>query len=252
MKQTTERIRRSLTGVLAALLLVTFASHGGGEESANYSMDFSRQQFGASVGDSDNYDVQDSIAYAEPEHIAQQSPTYEVSNTLGVILQANNGLGSGFGTTARLSWHPIGVPGFAGYNIYRSNSLGGPYDRVNDEMVEGTTYEDQNLQNGTYYYLIFVVSDGEPPEEYLYTSITVEITGVQTAVWVDFAWQGEQTGQPGTPYRTLATGLAWVAAGGEVTILPGESGETMRIDKPVRLKSTAVPGEPARIGYIHP
>jgi hypothetical protein len=237
------RIGRSFAMIV--LLLAAFASTGVGEESANYSMDYARQQFGASVGESSNYDVQDAIVYAQAEEKQQDSPNYGVSNTLAFGLQANNGLGAGFGTTVHLSWPDHGLPGFQGYDVYRSTSPGGFYAKVNNGIVHGTTYEDKNLENGIYYYIIFAITDGGTPVEW--SHIVAAIDGVMPEVWVDFAWQGDQAGSEQAPFRTLIGGATWVSVGGEVKLKPGATAETMRIEKPMRL-SNPVPGQTVRIG----
>jgi len=41
-----------------------------------------------------------------------------------------------------------------GYNVYRGTSSGGPYARVNSELVRELTYKDENVPGGkTYYYV---------------------------------------------------------------------------------------------------
>jgi hypothetical protein len=250
MKRSTRRFGWILDGWLAAaILLLAFVSTGVGEESANYSMDFTRQQFGASVGESANYDIQDGIVYAQPEDKNQDSPSYDVSNAAAFSLQANNGLGSGFGTTAHLSWPPFGLPSLQGYNIYRSTTPGVLGEKINDQLVQGTAYQDRNLENGVYFYRIEVVLTGG--SAFGWANIVVAISGVMDEVWVNFAWPGDQSGHSYAPFRTLEKATAWVRVGGEVKIMPGVTNETIRIDKPMRLSNPYV-GDPSRIGAVEP
>ncbi len=44
--------------------------------------------------------------------------------------------------SVHLSWNANTEPDIAGYNIYRSNISGGPYTKINSELVEDTTYID--------------------------------------------------------------------------------------------------------------
>jgi hypothetical protein len=66
-------------------------------------------------------------------------------------------------------------------------------------------------------------------------------------VWVDFNYTLPfQNGMYGTPYGTLANGVANVPSGGTIILKPGVSAETTLISKPMTI--TAVAG-PATIGF---
>ena len=72
--------------------------------------------------------------------------------------------GSGTAATAShvvtLRWNPSISP-VAGYNVYRSATPGGPYERVNPSVAAGTNYQDSSVQSGmTYYYVGTAVSAG--------------------------------------------------------------------------------------------
>ena len=47
----------------------------------------------------------------------------------------------------------------AGYNLYRSEVQGGPYEQINAELITGEVYEDNALEwNKVYYYVCRAVS----------------------------------------------------------------------------------------------
>jgi prepilin-type N-terminal cleavage/methylation domain-containing protein/prepilin-type processing-associated H-X9-DG protein len=64
-------------------------------------------------------------------------------------------------------------------------------------------------------------------------------------VYVDFAYEGVESGTDMEPFSTLVDALAGVTPAGTVLIFPGDSGETPEITKPVRIESS---GGVVRIG----
>jgi len=48
----------------------------------------------------------------------------------------------------------------AGYNLYRGTTPGGPYEKVNAEMITGTGYSDPGATSGTWYYVVSSVDGG--------------------------------------------------------------------------------------------
>jgi len=76
-------------------------------------------------------------------------------------------------------------------------------------------------------------------------TFTATPTPVPTLVWVDFSYGGTEKGTYDEPYNTLVEGVSAVAAGGTVRIKAGTTGETLEIDKEVRLESS---GGQARVG----
>lgn len=41
-----------------------------------------------------------------------------------------------------------------GYNVYRATKAGGPYSRINPDLVQGLSYQDRDVKSGkTYYYV---------------------------------------------------------------------------------------------------
>jgi fibronectin type 3 domain-containing protein len=60
-----------------------------------------------------------------------------------------------FGGQVDLSWNPSPDTNTAGYNVYRSRTLGGPYTLLNTTgLVTATTYRDTCLANNTTYYYV--------------------------------------------------------------------------------------------------
>jgi fibronectin type 3 domain-containing protein len=61
-----------------------------------------------------------------------------------------------------LSWDPS-VSQVAGYNVYRSLQMGGPYSKLNSSLDSNTAFTDGTVQSGnTYYYATTAVdSSGE-------------------------------------------------------------------------------------------
>ncbi|UCC62529.1 MAG: alpha-amylase [Anaerolineae bacterium] len=60
--------------------------------------------------------------------------------------------------TVGLAWS--GVPGTAGYYVYRSPVSGGGYARLNDTPLAGTSYADGTVANGRLYYYAITAVDG--------------------------------------------------------------------------------------------
>ena len=53
-----------------------------------------------------------------------------------------------------LNWDDNGEPDLAGYNVYRSTTLGGPYTKINGPLVGVSNYTDTSVSNGTTYYYV--------------------------------------------------------------------------------------------------
>ena len=57
-----------------------------------------------------------------------------------------------------LDWNDNAESDFAGYNVYRSTTGGGPYDQLNAALVLTSDYVDSTAENGaTYYYVVRAV-----------------------------------------------------------------------------------------------
>ena len=60
---------------------------------------------------------------------------------------------TGKGHSVTLTWK-ASKSAVKGYNVYRATTPGGPYTRVNSELVQELTYKDENVPGGkTYYYV---------------------------------------------------------------------------------------------------
>ncbi len=92
------------------------------------------------------------------------------STPMGTYNIVVTGSGGGVRQTVTLSltvtaqvvttWTASGGGGIAGYNVYRSATSGGPYNKINSSLVSGTTYNDQAVQDGhTYYYVTTAVTN---------------------------------------------------------------------------------------------
>src|SRR5207248_956651 len=82
------------------------------------------------------------------------------------------------GKSVKLDWQS--VPTATSYNIRRGTVAGGPYLTSVASGVTGTTFTDNNLANGTYYYIVTATNAGgtsttQSPEA------TATVTGVLNA-----------------------------------------------------------------------
>lgn len=93
---------------------------------------------------------------------------------LGPSMLPPQGLvGASFGKTAvNLRWLAVNGSNIR-YNVYRSQTAGGPYSKVNVSALPSPQYQDIGLQNGTtYYYVVTVFESAAPADESEYSSAT--------------------------------------------------------------------------------
>jgi fibronectin type 3 domain-containing protein len=58
-----------------------------------------------------------------------------------------------------LTWQETD-PSVVGYNVYRSKTHGGPYQKINTALDASTTYTDYTVVAGTTYYYVTTAVDG--------------------------------------------------------------------------------------------
>jgi hypothetical protein len=104
-------------------------------------------------GSYDNYDYQDNLYLITNVRPATQAPA--VSNLTG---SSTNGQVS-------LSWSAVSDGSLQGYNIYRSNSAGGTYTKLNSTPFNGTTYIDSSASGSTEYYEVSAVDSAGESEK---------------------------------------------------------------------------------------
>ena len=62
-----------------------------------------------------------------------------------------------------LDWNDNGESDLDGYNVHRSESMGGPYSQINGALVAASGYTDNTVTNGvTYYYVVTAVDWADP------------------------------------------------------------------------------------------
>src|SRR5579875_1578190 len=66
-----------------------------------------------------------------------------------------------------LTWVASPSSGVIGYNIYRSQTSVGPYTKLNNTVIAGTSYSDITVSAGqTYYYVATTVGQGSVESAY--------------------------------------------------------------------------------------
>ena len=88
----------------------------------------------------------------------------DVSGTNPLAVESLSGVGTvSQGHSVDLSWKASTSQNVIGYNIYRGNTSGGPYSKINSVLDPSTVYTDTSAADGkTYYYVTTAVnSDNE-------------------------------------------------------------------------------------------
>jgi fibronectin type 3 domain-containing protein len=62
-----------------------------------------------------------------------------------------------------------------GYNVYRGTKSGGPYLRINPDLVQGLSYRDQEVKSGTTYYYVIRAVDADGLESVNSSKITAKV-----------------------------------------------------------------------------
>jgi fibronectin type 3 domain-containing protein len=66
--------------------------------------------------------------------------------------------------TVSLSWTASTSQNIVGYNIYRSNTSGGPYSKINSVLDPNTAYTDNSVVSGQTYYYVTTAVDSSGKE----------------------------------------------------------------------------------------
>jgi hypothetical protein len=62
------------------------------------------------------------------------------------------------GHSVTLTWTASTSTGVTGYNVFRSQTTGGPYTQMNTNLIGGTSFVDSSVTAGqTYYYVTTAV-----------------------------------------------------------------------------------------------
>lgn len=117
-------------------------------------MDYQNAQF-------DNGDYQDGVWLVTNMRPTTQAPA--VTN-----LQASSSAGK-----VTLQWTAAQDSSLQGYNVYRSETLGGPYTKLNASPISGTSYVDSSPPASTEYYQVSAV-DSSGESEKASTAIAVD------------------------------------------------------------------------------
>ena len=90
---------------------------------------------------------------------SSQDPTKTASATIVLVNSPGGGTPTGSGCHAvTLNWG--GSPStVAGYNVFRSATSGGPYTQVNSSLIAATSWEDDYVLAGEFYYYVAVAVD---------------------------------------------------------------------------------------------
>ena len=89
------------------------------------------------------------------------------SATGGGSFSGGGSLASSPSHSVTLTWTASASSGVTGYNIYRSQTNGGPYTQLNSTAISGTSYVDTSVSAGqTYYYVATAAGQGSVQSGY--------------------------------------------------------------------------------------
>jgi hypothetical protein len=78
------------------------------------------------------------------------------------------------GHSVTLTWRASKSPA-KGYNVYRGTKSGGPYVRINPDLIQGLSYKDRDVQSGATYYYVTRAVDADGRESVNSTGTTAKI-----------------------------------------------------------------------------
>jgi hypothetical protein len=88
------------------------------------------------------------------------------SNASNTASQSLTGTGITTSHSVSLAWNDS-QSGISGYNVYRGNVSGGPYEQINTGLTTSTAYSDTNVVSGqTYYYVTTAVNSSGAESSY--------------------------------------------------------------------------------------
>lgn len=108
------------------------------------------------------------ISSTEIQAVSPVSP----AGTVTIVVTNSDALG-GTLESAFTYYHTVGLAwsdsssSASGYNVYRSSTSGGPYTRINSNLLSGTSFNDTNVQAGqTYFYVTTAVNSSSQESSY--------------------------------------------------------------------------------------
>ncbi len=92
----------------------------------------------------------------------------DVSGTNPLAVESLSGVGTvSQGHSVDLSWNASTSQNVIGYNVYRGNTSGGPYSKINPLLDPSTVYTDTSVADGkTYYYVTTAVNSDNAESAY--------------------------------------------------------------------------------------
>lgn len=159
----------------------------GTPSSLPYQSSFGVQDAGGGRSSAGTYQIEQRLTFFTKAEARQQSQFYQVVDLLSANrLGANNGLASGQGTIMKVSWTNNNLPpNTKGFNVFRSNTgNAGSYVKVNPDPLTATTYDDKNLRNGVYFYIIYLQDALDNPVQWTQPFIGVISVPLDSKTWM--------------------------------------------------------------------
>ncbi|MGB0515152.1 MAG: fibronectin type III domain-containing protein, partial [Wenzhouxiangellaceae bacterium] len=94
---------------------------------------------------------------------------------------------SGLDAQVLLDWTAPGDPDLAGFDVYRAQTSGGPYTKINGSLVTLAEFTDTGVTNGTTYYYVVVALDaaGNASADSNEASATPQAAGTTGDAWIN-------------------------------------------------------------------
>ena len=132
-------------------------------ESFTFSVAFAPQAVGQSSGSISFISARSGVS-----NQIHMTGSATVSAAKALVRESLNSVGiTAHGYSVDLSWHASTSKHVIGYNIYRGIKAGGPYRKINSELVTATVYTDNSVVDGkTYYYATTAVNSHDQESAY--------------------------------------------------------------------------------------